>query len=480
MRRNVVTVLLIVLVIPILPAVAASGLTNLQISNSSPKTGETIAVEFDLTRNIEPDRKYQIAVNLSSIRDGFTGIAELSEGDYSNGKWKAKITIPENIYSGDFAISFRPIGKQENNKDQISAGTSRISIYITGKQVPIPPVIEVINIKSDRPVYPGGALIKITFDTKILWGAPNEETSDPIVKLWDLRFNSYLKPTTNRGKPINAVGSYKSGKWALDYPIDPQILSTNAQIIVETPRGYDLPSLVTKGEIIQIQGLVNEIKISNVTLDKPYYEPKSRVKVTFSTSATESILNSSSRPYIVLTDLEQSDLSERIEVTLLAGTLNEGKWIAEFSAPEIDKFTPAGNRYLLGFYNSSGTIRDIGPDLKIRKSQKLVVVQPKTPIVSSTTQEVDIEVISSSGLPVQNTVVTPTICRLNQGKLLFLAQGECEIESIVSGNDEWAESTLKTIFSKVARQRTIVCTKGKLSKKITAANPKCPAGYKKS
>ena len=29
------------------------------------------------------------------------------------------------------------------------------------------------------------------------------------------------------------------------------------------------------------------------------------------------------------------------------------------------------------------------------------------------------------------------------------------------------------------KQTTITCVKGKLTKKVTAINPKCPAGYKK-
>ena len=30
-----------------------------------------------------------------------------------------------------------------------------------------------------------------------------------------------------------------------------------------------------------------------------------------------------------------------------------------------------------------------------------------------------------------------------------------------------------------AKKTTITCTKGKLTKKVTAIKPKCPAGYKK-
>jgi hypothetical protein len=31
----------------------------------------------------------------------------------------------------------------------------------------------------------------------------------------------------------------------------------------------------------------------------------------------------------------------------------------------------------------------------------------------------------------------------------------------------------------VVKKTTITCVKGKLTKKVTAVNPKCPAGYKK-
>jgi hypothetical protein len=36
---------------------------------------------------------------------------------------------------------------------------------------------------------------------------------------------------------------------------------------------------------------------------------------------------------------------------------------------------------------------------------------------------------------------------------------------------------MKSVYSKIAR--TITCTKGKVTKKFTAINPKCPTGYKK-
>ncbi len=479
MKRIILISLFLGLVFPIQPAFATYGLSNLKISDQKPKIKDVISVEFEVNRPIPNDRKYRIAISFSSSRDSFSGIADLYEGDYSQGKWRAKISIPGDIYTGDFTITFQPIGSQENNKDQISTGPQRISLNITGKPVPTPPLIEVSNIKTDKLIYSGGSIVRVTFETKILAGVPNEETSNPLVRIWDLRYNGYIRPATNRGKPIVATGSYAVGKWSLDYPIDPLILSTTGQIYVDTPRGYDAPSLVTKGEVIQIQGLVNEIKISNVKLDKKYYEPNSKVRVTFSTSANETTLNSSNKPFIILTDLELSDLSENIETTLLSGTLNNGEWAAEFNAPELTKFTPAKNSYLLGFYNLSRTIRDVGPELVIRKNQRLALMLPVTLSLDPTVSLFDFQVGSLSGLPIQNSALTPSVCSINQNKLTFLGLGKCEVLSLAVGNDEWAETSLTTTFTKVSQRRSVTCVKGKLTKKISGVTPKCPAGYKK-
>jgi hypothetical protein len=38
---------------------------------------------------------------------------------------------------------------------------------------------------------------------------------------------------------------------------------------------------------------------------------------------------------------------------------------------------------------------------------------------------------------------------------------------------------LEKINAKTAKKTTITCTKGKVTKKVTAIKPKCPAGYQK-
>lgn len=462
------------------PVFASFGISNVQFSNQNPKINDVFTLEFEVNRIIVPDQKYQIVVGFDSSRDSFYGNAELYEGNHASGKWRAIITVPNGIYSGDFRLSFSAKGSQEDKKNQISSGSPQVRIRIIGIPVPMPPLIEVFNIKTDKQIYTGGSIIRITFDTKILYGKPNEETSDPSVILWNLRDNSFLRPTTNRMKPIVATGNYSTGKWTLDYPIQPLTLSTTAQVYVSTPRGYDSPDLTTKGEVIQIQGLVNEIKISDVKLDKDSYEPKSKVRVTFSTSASETTLHSANKPFIILTDLERSDLSANLETTLISGTLNDGRWMAEFSAPEINQFTPPKNSYLLGFYNSSGSIREIGPELRIRKSQVMRLLEPPTMKFTLGTDPINFNVQSLSGLPITTNVTSANVCKFENGKVFLLAAGSCELISVALGNDEWAEDELKvSLLVSIQKKTTINCIKGKLSKKLTAIKPVCPTGYKR-
>ena len=76
-------------------------------------------------------------------------------------------------------------------------------------------------------------------------------------------------------------------------------------------------------------------------------------------------------------------------------------------------------------------------------------------------------------------MLTTQNCTINQNQLTFLAEGKCEILSRATGNEEWAESSLNTTLIKSVQKTTITCIKGKVTKKVTAVKPKCPAGYKK-
>jgi hypothetical protein len=134
----------------------------------------------------------------------------------------------------------------------------------------------------------------------------------------------------------------------------------------------------------------------------------------------------------------------------------------------------------LGFYNLSGSIREIGPELRIRKSQVMRLVEPSALKLILGTDPIRFEVESLSTLPITTNVSSPNICQFENGKLFLLASGLCEIISSAPGNEEWAESQLKaSLLVSNIKKTTITCIKGKLTKKVTAVSPKCPAGYKK-
>jgi peptidyl-prolyl cis-trans isomerase B (cyclophilin B) len=352
------------------PVFAASKISNVTFSNQTPKAFDVFTLQFDLNRDSLTEPEYLIGVNFYSVRDSFSALAKLHESNYSNGKWRAIITVPGDIYTGEFKLLFTELdntGKTKASKEKFEESNSTV-IKILGKPIPEPPFIEVLNITTDKEIYSGGSTIRISFDTKILYGTPNEETYNPEVKLWGLRFNEFVRPTTYPYKPIKATGNYISGKWIVDYPIGAGQLSTQAQIYIDTPRGYDRDSLITKGKIIQLQSPLNEIVISDVYLDKDVYEEKTKVRVTFSTTSIGSSLNSANKPFIILSDLENSDLSDKIETTLISGTLDKGQWLAEFDAPAFYRFDPPIASYSLKFYNSAGTIRETGPNLIIKEN----------------------------------------------------------------------------------------------------------------
>jgi hypothetical protein len=134
----------------------------------------------------------------------------------------------------------------------------------------------------------------------------------------------------------------------------------------------------------------------------------------------------------------------------------------------------------LGFYNSAGSIREIGPELRIRKTQALRIVEPSIMKLSLGKAPISFEVESLSTLPITTNVSSPNVCQLENGKLFLLASGLCEIVSSAPGNEEWAEAQLKaSLLVSNIKKSTITCVKGKLTKKVNAVSPKCPAGYKK-
>ena len=93
-----------------------------------------------------------------------------------------------------------------------------------------------------------------------------------------------------------------------------------------------------------------------------------------------------------------------------------------------------------------------------------------------------IKVSSTSNLSVFAYNSTNNVCEFAIGLIKTKTSGRCVIAFSQEGNSEFKPATnfiLDFSIVSAAKKTTITCVKGKLTKKVTAVKPVCPAGYKK-
>ena len=94
---------------------------------------------------------------------------------------------------------------------------------------------------------------------------------------------------------------------------------------------------------------------------------------------------------------------------------------------------------------------------------------------------------ASSGASVIYSTTSTDACSITGSTLNLLKAGNCAVTASQAGTSTLAPiSTTATIMltsaviapTPIATKKTIICTKGKTSKKVSGVNPKCPRGYK--
>ena len=94
---------------------------------------------------------------------------------------------------------------------------------------------------------------------------------------------------------------------------------------------------------------------------------------------------------------------------------------------------------------------------------------------------------ASSGASVIYSTASADICSITGSTLNLLKAGNCVVTASQGGTSTLAPvTTTATVMltgaviapTPIATKKTIVCTKGKTSKKVSGTNPKCPKGYK--
>jgi hypothetical protein len=117
------------------------------------------------------------------------------------------------------------------------------------------------------------------------------------------------------------------------------------------------------------------------------------------------------------------------------------------------------------------------------RKEQMINAQPLiNPTVSLSSMGLPLKVSSTSMLEIFAYNSTNSVCEYAKGLIRTKTIGRCVIAFSQEGNSEFKPAANVILDFKIVsggKKSSITCIKGKLTKKVTAVNPKCPAGYKK-
>jgi hypothetical protein len=142
-------------------------------------------------------------------------------------------------------------------------------------------------------------------------------------------------------------------------------------------------------------------------------------------------------------------------------------------------------RWIIQSRNGQGltwlSYKDISTSIQVSKlSQEITFTTPQSVPIKNKLARMNF--LSTSGLPVLSQESDSSICIVDKNLVHFINSGICGITLSQPGNEIYEAAPEKKFTLTILpdeTQSTITCTKGKLTKKVTAVKPKCPSGYKK-
>ena len=115
-----------------------------------------------------------------------------------------------------------------------------------------------------------------------------------------------------------------------------------------------------------------------------------------------------------------------------------------------------------------------------RDPQTILFTLPSTVNVSS--KSLSLTTTVSSGAAVTYSTTSTDICSVVGSALNLLKGGDCVVTATQSGTSTLAPisatATVVLINSTVSNKKIITCIKGKITKRVSGVNPKCPKGFK--
>jgi hypothetical protein len=117
----------------------------------------------------------------------------------------------------------------------------------------------------------------------------------------------------------------------------------------------------------------------------------------------------------------------------------------------------------------------------IEKQAQTISFQP-IQSVDVKTKTLDLMAIASGKGDIVYSTSSAGICSITGSTLNLIKAGNCSVTATQTGTAAFATASTTVniilIGTPVSAKKSITCVKGKISKKVSNTNPKCPAGYK--
>jgi hypothetical protein len=373
--------------------------------------------------------------------------------------FKGTLTVPQNIVAGSYSVSVAEV----NNNPVVG--------YEYGTGVITPKKLRDLTGAEYSLLVRNNGDLNLSYDTFV---GPTHNTTLGI---------SYNNPTAynNDNPPIWKVGEiYLPSKYfELRVPSLPLVVSSSTPTICSTD-GKEL-KLIAAGNCT--------FKVSTTkTKDYAFKESTQVVTVTAARSKPELVMS-------VITNQTAKSLPKMIEifrvfsptgVYVLPQATTPTVCIASGFFVQI-----VGGGTCTLTYQSEANTSYLPSDLYkvsfevIRDPQTITFAPVATADVA--TKSLTLSATASSGSLVTFVSNSTAHCTISGSTLNLLKAGNCVVTATQSGTSTLAPVTASATITltgaafapkPVVTKKTIVCVKGKTSKKVSGTNPKCPRGYK--
>ena len=368
--------------------------------------------------------------------------------------YRGSLTVPRDIATGVYSFAV------ETLKNNASAGYQYTTDALDSKKIR-----NIVGVESGLLVRSGGDL-NLTYDTFV---GPTYDTTIGVTYNNPITYSSSNAPIWKVGETFNPSKYYELRVPSLSLGI------TSSTPLVCSSDGKQLKFLK--------EGSCNFIVSTPKTND--YLAKVSNQTVTITAART--------KPELTLDKIANQtakDLPKSVSIFQVYSAA-EGYVFPQSATPTVCFGTGFFVRIVSGgtctlTYQTKETATYLASDLyKVsfevtRDPQTVTFALPAT--VNTSVKTLPLTSTTTSGGAVTYESSTAGNCSISGSTLTLLKSGNCSVTATQAGTSTLApaSATATTMIVGVAQatKKTITCTKGKSTKKVTGTNPKCPTGYK--